>query len=82
MESYRQLAQRDPDVYLWYVAATLNNLGVLDRNQKRFEESRVHYQEALSLFRKLAQGDPSKYARDIARVETSLEALDVKAPSQ
>jgi len=77
----RQLAQQNPDRYLPDVAGTLNTLGFLDRNQNRIEESRAHYQEALSLFQKLAQGD-SKYAGDVARVETSLEELAKQIPAQ
>jgi hypothetical protein len=60
---------------------TLNNLGKVDQLQNRSKESRAHYQEALSLFRKLVQSD-SKYAGDVARVEASLEELDEKAPSK
>jgi hypothetical protein len=56
-------------------------LGFLDRNQNRIEESRAHYSEALSLFRKLAQGD-NKYAGEVARVEASLQELDKKVHSQ
>jgi tetratricopeptide (TPR) repeat protein len=80
LESYRQLAQQDPDKYLPYMAGTLVTLGVLDGNQNRIEESRAHYQEALSLLRKLVQVD-SKYAGDVGRVETSLQDLDRKAQS-
>ena len=54
---YRQLAQQAPDEYLPLVAGMLNNLGLLDRNQKRIEESRAHYNEALRLYRKLPQRD-------------------------
>jgi len=63
------------------LAMTLNNLGKVDQLQNRIGESRAHYQEALSLLRKLVQVD-SKYAGDVARVEASLEKLDEKAPSK
>jgi tetratricopeptide (TPR) repeat protein len=81
LKIYRQLAQQNPGEYLPYVAGALNNLGVIDRNQKRIEESRAHYNEALNLYRKLLQRD-SKYAGDIARVEAALQELGKKAPSQ
>jgi hypothetical protein len=34
----------------------------------------------LSLFRKLSQADPSKYAAEVARVELRLKQLEKKAP--
>jgi hypothetical protein len=62
------------------VAGTLNNLGFLDKNQNRIEESRLNYSEALSIYRQLAQGDRARFAGDVARVEASLEELDKIAP--
>jgi tetratricopeptide (TPR) repeat protein len=82
LEIYRQLAQQDPDEYLPYAAKTLCNLGFLEGNLNRIEESRAHYTEALNILRKLSQGDPSKYAGAVATVEASLEELARKAPSQ
>jgi len=38
LKFYRELAQKNPDVYLPDVAMTLNNLGILDRVQNRTEE--------------------------------------------
>jgi tetratricopeptide (TPR) repeat protein len=81
LKIHRQLADLNPVVYLPDVAMTLSNLGRVDRLQNRIEESRARYQEALSLLRKLGQGD-SKYAGDIARVEASLEELDKKVHSR
>ncbi len=77
MKFYRQLAQQDPNTYLPYLAIALDNLGNLDRTQNRIEESRVHYQEALRLY----QGD-SRYAGNVARLETILQELDKKVHSQ
>ena len=82
MKIYRQLAQQAPDKYLPYVAGALTNLGILDKNQKRIDESRAYYNEALDLYRKLALRGPSKYANDIARVEAALKELKKGAPSQ
>lgn len=50
--------------------------------QNRIEESRAHFEEELSLFRKLFQGGPGKYAGDVARVEVSPEELAKKVPSR
>jgi hypothetical protein len=75
LKVYRQLAQQEPDKYLPYLAGTLNNLGFLDRNQNRIEESRAHYTEAITIYRELALGDSARFAGDIARVEASLKEL-------
>ena len=40
LKIYRELAEKEPETYLPYVAATLNNLGILDRAQNRPEEAR------------------------------------------
>lgn len=37
LQSYRQLAQREPGTYIPYVAATLNNLALVDEGQNRIE---------------------------------------------
>jgi tetratricopeptide (TPR) repeat protein len=81
LQSYRQLAERERDMYLPLVAATLNNLALAEESQKRIEEARAHYKEDLSLFRELFEGDPDRYAGDVARVEASLEELAKKTPS-
>jgi hypothetical protein len=36
----------------------------------------------MTIYRKLAQGDPARYAGNIARVEAGLQELGKKAPSQ
>ena len=82
LKLYLQLEQRDPDTYLPYVAATLNNLALVDESQNRIEASRVHFQEDLNLFQELYQHDPNRYANDVARVEASLQELEMRAPSQ
>src|SRR6516225_9309722 len=51
LNNYRSLAQKHPEAYLPKVAATLNNLGILDRDKNRLEE-------ALKIYRRLAQKDP------------------------
>ena len=40
LQTYRELAQKNPEVYLCYVAAALNNLALLDRYQNRMEKAR------------------------------------------
>src|SRR5664280_167679 len=50
------------------VAATLNNLGLLDAAQNRMEEARGHYEEALKTYRQLAQHSPDTYLPYVAPV--------------
>jgi len=40
LKSYRELARENPETYLPYVAATLNNLGILHRDQNRMDDAR------------------------------------------
>ena len=51
LKIYRELADQNPETYLSYVAKTLNNLGMLDRNQSQIAE-------AVRTYRELAQRDP------------------------
>lgn len=46
----RELAQKNPDTYLFYVATSLNNLGILDREQNRMDEARQAYDDALKIW--------------------------------
>jgi hypothetical protein len=62
------------------VATTLRVLGFVAENQNQIEESRASYQEALSVLRKLSQGN-RKYAGDVARVEANLRELAMKSPA-
>ena len=57
----RQMAQQNPDQYLPKVAGALNNLGFVERDQKRMEEARKRYEEALKIRLQLAQQDPAAY---------------------
>ncbi len=81
LKTYRQLSQQNP-MFLPGLAMTLNNIGLLDGNQGRIEDERAHYTEALSVYQKLAQADSARFAGEVARVQTSLEQLEKKAPSQ
>jgi len=56
----------------------LNDLGVLDRNQNRKEEAQRAYEEALKIYRELAQSqkDSESYLSSLARVLHNLGMLD------
>ena len=56
-----------------YVAASLNNLGVLDRDQNRMEEARKDYEEALNIYEAFAKQDPEEFSSDVKRVKKLLE---------
>ena len=46
LTTYRDLAKKQPETYLPHVAATLNDLGILDSNQNRKENARKEFEEA------------------------------------
>jgi tetratricopeptide (TPR) repeat protein len=49
LKIFRELAQKNPDVYLPSVADTLNNLGILDIAHGRREEARNEYNEDIGI---------------------------------
>jgi hypothetical protein len=69
------LAQKEPETYLSHVAATLNNLGILDRAQNRPEEARKEYEEALKIYEVFAEEDPEQFSPHVKRVKKLLKEL-------
>ena len=57
------------------VALTLNNLGILQEDQKDYVQAENSYTEALSIYRKLAQTDSSTYSPSVAMTLNNLGAL-------
>ncbi len=76
LQTYRRLAQQNPEAYLPYVAMALNNLGVLDHDQHRPDEARNEHQEALKIRRQLAQTNPEAHLPDVAMTLSNLGNLD------
>jgi len=76
LKIYRELAQKNPDSYLPYVAMTLNNLAILDRDQNRMEAARKGFQEALKIRRELAKTNPHTYLPGVADTLNDLAFLD------
>ena len=74
----RQLAQRNPDEYLFSLATFLNDLGVLDSMQNRTDDQRRHYEEALHNYRKLAEKSPAKQLPSLALGLYNLGNLDLR----
>ena len=58
-----------------HVAMTLNNLGILHRDQNRMEEARQAYDEALEIRRQLAATNPDTYLPDVATTLNNLGVL-------
>jgi len=58
------------------VAMTLNNLGNLDRHEKRMAEARKEYEEALLTYRELAARNPDTYLPKVAMTLNNLGLLD------
>jgi tetratricopeptide (TPR) repeat protein len=69
------LAQKDPEVYLPDVAMTLNNLGILDRDQNRTTEARKAYEEALTIYEAFAKQDPEQFMTNVNRLKKLLKEL-------
>jgi len=73
---YRDLAQRNPDVYLPYLASTLNNLGTVDRLENRSAQAHQHYEESLKICRQLVAQNPTKYLPNLAMTLNEYAMLD------
>jgi tetratricopeptide (TPR) repeat protein len=65
----------NPDTYLPAVAETLNNLGLLDRDQNRMDEARRAFEEALGIYQRFVARDPERFGKDVARIKALIEKL-------
>ncbi len=72
---YRQLAEKNPEIYLPDVATTLNNIGNLHRTENRMAEARIAFEEALRIRRKLTEKNPDTYQPYMANSLNSLGNL-------
>jgi tetratricopeptide (TPR) repeat protein len=77
LDTYRKLAQANPQAYLPDVAMTLNNLGNLYRDTQRLQEGEQAYREALDTYRKLAQANPQAYLSYVAMTLNNLAILEL-----
>ena len=77
LKIYRELAQKEPETYLPYVAATLNNLGILDRadNRLELEEAGKAFEEALTIYEDFAKQDPDQFSPLVAWMKKLLKHL-------
>ena len=58
------------------LTAAVSNLDGLDTEQKRMDEARRHYEEALKSYRQLAQQNPAAYLPDMATTLNEIGNLD------
>ena len=72
LELRRHLAQARPEVYQPFVAATLNNSGIVQSALNDFEAARAHHGEALQIRRELAQTRPEVYRPYVATTLNNL----------
>lgn len=75
MERFQQLATRNPDKYLPYSAEMLCVVAEFDLSQNRSAAARIHYQEALKIYRGLPTDVANRHTRQIASVEAALAKL-------
>ena len=75
LKIYRELAEKEPETNLLYVAATLSNLGILDRAQNRPEEARKAFEEALKIYEAFAKQDPNQFSPLVERLKKLLTHL-------
>ena len=86
LEIYRRLAESSPQFYNPFVAKVLNNLeqdvaltlnhlAVFYYKTQRFTESEAMYNEALEIYRRLANSTPQAYEQDVAATLNNLANL-------
>jgi tetratricopeptide (TPR) repeat protein len=78
LESYRELARVQPEIYRPHVAMTLNNLGNVQRALNDLETARGGLEEALEIVRDLAQVRPDVHLRDVAVTLNNLGLLELQ----
>jgi tetratricopeptide (TPR) repeat protein len=71
-DTYRQLAQKNPDAFLPDLAMSFNNLGAILSDLGRREEALEAAKEAVTIRRQLAKKNPDAFLPNLA---TSLGAL-------
>ena len=77
LQTYRELAMKNPETYRPEVARTLNNLAIFDGRQGRMEEARKEFAEALEIYDELAMKNPETYRPDVATTINNLGNVDL-----
>jgi tetratricopeptide (TPR) repeat protein len=76
LKTDRELAEKEPETYLPKVAATLNELGIIDSAQNRLEMARKEFEEALKIYHELAHKQPDIYLHYVAITLNNLGILE------
>lgn len=63
---YRQLVEKELEVYLPKVARDVGNMACLHRDLHRYEQAEQEYEEAIGIYRKLAIKKPEVFSPEIA----------------
>ncbi len=75
LNTYRALAEKNPDAFLPDVAGSLNNLGILLKGNQAFAAAEAAYREALNTYRALAEKNPDAFLPDVAMSLNNLGIL-------
>ena len=73
--AYQPLANKYPEKYQLYIASLQDELGVVCRMIKRYEEAEKYHRNALDCYEKLYEIDSDVYNKDLARVLCHLAIL-------
>ncbi len=77
LEIRRKLAKDNPDVYMGDVAMTLFNMALLlMKNEQRIGEAKQAAQEALELFKTMAQKAPQLWNQDLDKAQGLLDIIN------
>ncbi len=71
----RQLADKNPDVYLPYVADSLENLAILHCVTNRLQDAEEEYKDVLSIRQKIADSNPDAYLHKVAQTLFNMALL-------
>ena len=75
LHELRMLVEQNPEVYMPYMAKTLNNLGVLLKSTNELQQARAYYGEALKICRELSRQNPKAYMPEVAACLNNLGIL-------
>ncbi len=75
LHELRMLVEQNPEVYMPYMAKTLNNFGVLLKNTNELQQARAYYGEALKICRELSRQNPKAYMPEVAACLNNLGIL-------
>jgi len=74
----KQLEEKNPNKYSYQVAETANNLGLVKKYQKDYENAKNHLQEAQEIIEDLAKNVDINYYLDLALTQRNIALLESK----